>query len=63
MLVFVQSVLQENQSQVYDKTDLAVGVGVYLWNFIYKKRKNIYDLKQLKTGKYHSQVKLVCYPH
>ena len=36
-------------------------LGVHLWNLIYKERKNNYDLKQLKTGKYHPQVKLVCW--
>lgn len=34
------------------------GLGVHLWDLIYKERKNIYDLKQLKTRKY-SPVQLV----
>lgn len=32
-----------------------------MWSLFYKERKNTYDLKQLKPGKYHTHVKLVCW--
>lgn len=42
------------------KLTLQRGLRVHLWNFIYKARKNMYVLKQLKIGKY-LPVKLVCW--
>lgn len=60
VFVFFQSALQRNQSQVYKISDLVVGLGGRLWNFIYKERKNYKcdDLKQMKV-KYHSQVSVL----
>lgn len=62
MLAFLWCVLQRRSNRKITKTQtLQWRLGVHLWSLFYKERKNIYDLKQLKTGKYHTQVKLLCW--